>query len=142
MQTVWNIANMGVNFTDSPTTCDIYKTNNSTKQPIRNEPGKTEIMEWLQFVSTGILSPVTPAARCRFMIKCFEHYTRFKGLCFILTNDKALTSLVKIVQDFVMSLELRLQHMRFNGGGEFMADYNRNYGEHASVQLAQHSRVQ
>ena len=34
---------MGVNFTDSLTVCELCKINKSTKQPIHNEPGKTEI---------------------------------------------------------------------------------------------------
>ena len=125
MQDARNIAGTIINFTDSLTAYDIYKTNNDTKQPICNEAGKTEITKWLQLVSTDLLDPVTPAARgkYRFMVKCFDHYTMFKVLYFISTKDKALTTLAKLVQDFFMPLGLRIQHLRADGGGEFIADY-------------------
>ena len=57
MQATWNIDETGVNVTDSLTACDFHKINNSTKQPICKEPGKTEIMKWLQLVSTDRLAP-------------------------------------------------------------------------------------
>ena len=129
MQVARNIAETGVNFTDSLTACDIFKINQGTKQPICNKPGKSEITEWLQLVSIDFLGPVTPAARVdyRFMAKYSDHFTKFKGVYFIPTKDKALMTLVKFVQDLVMPLGLRLQHLRADGGGEFTADYYRDY---------------
>ena len=47
MQAAQNIAETGVNFTDSLTACDICKNNKGTKQSIHNEPDKTEITERL-----------------------------------------------------------------------------------------------
>ena len=38
-----------------------------------------------------------------------------------------LTTLVKFVQDIVMPLGLLFQHLRADGGGEFITDYDRNY---------------
>ena len=52
MQTAWIIAKTGVHFTASLTARDIFKPNNGPKQPVCPELGKTEITEWLQFVST------------------------------------------------------------------------------------------
>ena len=119
-----NIAETVVNFTDSLTACDIYRINNSTKQPIRNEPGKTEITAWLQLVSTNLLGPVTPAARgnYRFMAKCSDHYITFRAVHIITAKGKVLTTLIKFVQDFVIPLELRLQYLCTDGGGEIIAD--------------------
>ena len=61
--------------------CDMCKINKSTKQPIRNKPGKIEITERLQLVSTDLLDSVTPAARgnYHFMAKYSDHCTKFQG---------------------------------------------------------------
>ena len=128
MQAAWNIAETGVNFTESLTACDIYKINNGTEQKIRNKPGKIEIIERLQLVSPNLLDLVTPGARgnCRFMTKCPDHYTKFKAVYFFSAKYKVLTTLVKFVQDFVMPLGLLLRHMRADGGGEFIASYYRD----------------
>ena len=117
MQAARNIAEIGVNFTDSLTACDMYNINNGIKQLIRNNPGKTEITGRLQLVSPVLLGPVTPAARgdYRFMAKCSDHYTKFKAIYIIPTKDKALTTLVKLMQDFVIPLGLCLQHLRADG---------------------------
>ena len=57
-------------------------------------------------VRTDFLGYVTPTARrnYRFMVKCSDHSTKFKVIYFILTKDKPLSTLVKFVQDSVMSL--------------------------------------
>ena len=124
MQVARNIAETGVNFTDSLTACDIYKINNGTKQLIRNAPGKTEITGWLQLVSINLLGSVTPAARgnYRFLAKWSDHHIKFKTVYIITTKDEALTALVKPVQNFVIPLGLRFQHLRADGGGEFISD--------------------
>ena len=121
---------MGVNVADSLTVCNICKVNKGTKRTFRNEAGKTEITERLQLVSTDLLSPVTPAARgnFRFIAKGSDHCTKFRAIYLILTKDKVLpTLLVKFVQAFASPLRLRLQHLRADGGGEFTADYYRDY---------------
>ena len=135
IQAARNIAETGVNFTDSLTACDICTINKGAKQPTRNKPGKTEITERLQLVSTDLLGPVTPAARgiYHFMAKYSNHFTKFKAVYFIPTKDMALTTLVKVVQDLVMPLGLRLQHLRADGGGEFIADYYRDYCETTAI---------
>ena len=71
---------------------------------------------------------MTPAARGNysFMSKCSDHY-KFKAVYFISTKDKALTTLVKFVQDLVMPLGPRLLHLRADGGVEFIADYYHDY---------------
>ena len=94
MQAARNIAETGVNFNYSPIVCDIYKINKGIKQPIIIEPGKTEIMGWLQLVSTDLVGLVTPVARgnYRFVAKCSEYYTKFKAVYFISTKDKVLTA--------------------------------------------------
>ena len=129
MQAAQNIAETGLHFNDSLTACDIYKINKGPKQPIHNGSGKSEITERLQLVSTDLLGSVTLAARgnYRFITKYFDHYTRFKAVYLISAKDKALTTLVKFVQDFVMPLGLRLQHLWADGGNEFVADYSRGY---------------
>ena len=132
MQAAQKIAKNRVNFSDSLTACDIGKVNKGTKQPFRNEPGKTEIKERLKFASTDLLSPVMPAARAnyRFMVRYSDHYTKFKVVDFISTKDKALTTLVKYVQDFVMLLGLSLLYLHAIGGGVFTFDY---YHDHSKT---------
>ena len=91
---------MGASFTVSLTACDICKFNKGAKQPIRNKPGKAEIMERFQLVSTDLLGSVTPAVRgnSRFKVNYSDDYTKFKAFYFTSTKDKALTTLVKSVQ--------------------------------------------
>ena len=60
------------------------------------------------------------------MAKYSDHCAKFKVDYFISTKDKALTVQVKIVQDFIMPLGLRLQHLRADGGGELVTDYHRH----------------
>ena len=61
------------------------------------------------------------------MAKCSDHFTKFKVVYPILTKDKALTTLVRFVQDFVMPLGTSPPNLRANGGGEFIADYYHDY---------------
>ena len=61
------------------------------------------------------------------MAKCSDHYNKFKAVYFISTKDKALTTLIRFVQDFGIPLELYLQHLRPDGGGKFIADYYCDY---------------
>ena len=61
------------------------------------------------------------------MAKFFDHCTKFKVVYFTSTKDKALTTQVKFVQDFVMHLGLFLQHLRTTGSGKFVVDYYRDY---------------
>ena len=68
MQATWNIAKTGVNFADSLTVCNIYKINTGTKQPIRGKPGKTDITDRLQLVSTDLLGSGIPAARVDYQL--------------------------------------------------------------------------
>ena len=81
IQATWNIAETGVNFTNSPTACDIWKINKGAKQPIHDDLGKTEITKRINLISADLLGPVTPAARgnYRFIAKNFDHYTKFKA---------------------------------------------------------------
>ena len=55
--------------------------------------------------------------------KYSDHYTKFKAAYFISTKDKALTTLVELVQVFVMPLGLCLIHLRIDAGSGFIADY-------------------
>ena len=128
LQAARNIAETQVDFTISLTACDIYKINKGTKQPIRNKPGKTQITEELQLVSTDFLGSVTPAARenYRFMVKFSDHYTKFKAEYFILTKYKVLTTLITLVREFVKPLELCLHHLCADGGGKFITDFYRD----------------
>ena len=125
MQATWNIAETGVNFTDSLTACDIYKINNDIKQPIRNDPGKSEVTERLQLGSTNLSGPVTRRAGTTASWPSAPTTTpSSRQYTLILTRDKALTTQVKFVQDFVMPLGLSLQHLHADGGGEFIADFS------------------
>ena len=129
MQAARNITETGVHFTDSIVACNVCKIKKGTKQPIHNKPDKTEIPERLQLFSTDILEPVTPAARgnYRFLVKCSDHYTKFKAVYLFLKKDKSLATLVKLVQDFVIPLRLGLLHLRADSGGDFTVDYYHDY---------------
>ena len=83
-----------------------YKIHNGTKQPIWNAPGMIEIAEWLQVASANPVGPVMPTAHesYRFMAKYSNHYIKLKVVYFISTKDKALTTFVHFMQDFVMPL--------------------------------------
>ena len=85
-------------------------------------------MKRLQLVSTNLLDSVKHAARGnkRFRTKFCNHCIKFKVVYFISTKDKALTILVKFVQDFVMPLGFRLLHLRADGRGDFIVDYYRD----------------
>ena len=61
------------------------------------------------------------------MTKYCDHYTKFKAVYFISTKDKALTILIKFVQDIVNAFRAFLQHLHADGGGEFIAGYYRDY---------------
>ena len=58
------------------------------------------------------------------MAKYSYHYTKLKATYYIATKGKALTTLVKFVQDLLMLLGLRPQHLQTDSGGEFIADYD------------------
>ena len=129
MQAARNITETGVNFTDSIVACNVCKIKKGTKQPIHNKPDKTEIPERLQLFSTDLLGHVTPTARgnYRFLVKCSDHYTKFKAVYLFLKKDKSLATLVKLVQDFVIPLRLGLLHLRADSGGDFTVDYYHDY---------------
>ena len=131
MQGARNMAEVGVNFTDMRTACNIYKIKNDIKQQFFTKPGKIDIMERIQVVSPDLICFVTPAARgySLFMAKCTDHYAELKAVYFIWTKDKKLTTLVQFVQDFVMSPGLRLQHLRADGCGEYIANCYCDYSK-------------
>ena len=52
-----------------------------------------------------------------------DYYTKFKVFHSISTTNKALTTLVKFVQNLIIPLGLRIQHIRAHGDGKFIADY-------------------
>ena len=106
--------------------------NKGIKQSVYDDQGKTKITERLQLVSTDVLTPVV-RGNYRFMAKYSDHYTKVKAVYFISTKDNALVTLIKFVQDFVMTLGLRLQHSRTDGGGEFIADYYRDYRKTTAI---------
>ena len=60
------------------------------------------------------------------MAKYSDNDTKFEAVFFISTKGKALMTLVIFVQDLVMFLGLRLQHLRADGGGEFISDCYRD----------------
>ena len=137
MQATRNIAETGVNFNYSPIVCDIYKINKGIKQPILIEPGKTEIMGWLQLVSTDLVGLVTPVARgnYRFVVKCSEYYTKFKVVYQVLYFDEGqgADGSVKFVQDIVMPVGLHLLHLRADCVGKFIVDYYDDYCKNTAV---------
>ena len=83
-----NIAETEVNFTYTLTVCDIYKTNNGTKQPIQNDPGKTEITKQLQLLSSDLVDSGTSAwgGNYRVKVKYSDHYMKFKAVNSISTK--------------------------------------------------------
>ena len=93
MQAARNIAETRVNFNYSPIVCNIYKINKGIKQPIHIEPGKTEIMGWLQLVSTDLVGLVTPVARGNYHFgQMFRLLHKVQGGLLISTKDKVLTA--------------------------------------------------
>ena len=96
------MAEVGVNFIDMRTACNIHKIKNGIKQQFFNKPDKIDVTERIQVVSPDFISFVMPAARGNslFMAKCSDHYNKLKAVYFIWTKDKKLTTLVQFVQDF------------------------------------------
>ena len=144
IQAAQNIAETRFKITESLTVCDICKIKKGTKEPTRNE-GKTESTERPQLLSADLLGTVTPAVRgnYHFMAKYSDHYTKFEAIYLISTKDKVLTTLVKFVQDLVMLLGLRLQHLRADGDGELfhcrllprlLQDHGNNLADHLPEQ--------
>jgi len=61
------------------------------------------------------------------MAKFTDHFTRFKVVYFIKTKDDTLTTLCKFIQDVAIPLGLRVQRLRSDRGGEYIADHFRKY---------------
>ena len=59
---------------------------------------------WIQLVTPDLLGPLRAAERGNylFMVKCPDHYTKFKAVYFISAKDKALATLFVFAQDFVL----------------------------------------
>ena len=67
------------------------------------------------------------------MAKFTDHFTRFKVVYFIKTKDYTLTTLCKFIQDVAIPLGLRVQRLRSDRGGEYIADHFRKYCETTGI---------
>ena len=76
--------------------------------------------------------PVVRGNYC-FMAKYTDNLTIFMAVYFISTNDEALTTIYSFVQDLVMSLGLRLLHIRADSDSEFIADFSCDYCKNTAV---------
>ena len=53
----------------------------------------------------------------------------------ISSKDKALDTLTYFIQDYVIPMGLRVQRLRCDKGGEYVADYYRNYCKETGIQM-------
>ncbi|CAN0579923.1 unnamed protein product, partial [Laminaria digitata] len=136
MAKVKNIAESGVNFSDSLSACDMCKISKSTQ---RNHPKKSRpdpASERLKLVSTDLLGPVTPKAigSYSYMAKYTDHHTRLKAVYFIYKKSDTPHTLCKFIQDLAIPLGLRVQHLRSDNGGEYISSSFRDYCKTTGIQ--------
>eukprot|EP00903_Cladosiphon_okamuranus_P021627 g19885.t1 len=71
----------------------------------------------------------------RYISKFMDHHTRWKAVYPIASKDKALDTLTYFNQDYVIPTGNRIQRLRCDKGGEYIADYYRNYCKETGIQM-------
>eukprot|EP00903_Cladosiphon_okamuranus_P017944 g16511.t1 len=71
----------------------------------------------------------------RYISKFTDHHTRWKAVYPIASKDKALDTLTYFNQDYVIPTGNRIQRLRCDKGGEYIADYYRNYCKETGIQM-------
>ena len=72
-------------------------------------------------MSTDLLGLVTPKAigGYAYMEEYTDHHSRLKAVYFIEKKSDTLHTLGRFIQDLAIPLELRVQHLRSDNGGEY-----------------------
>ena len=90
-----------------------------------------------ELVYTDLAGPFHPRAKdgSRYISKFTDHHTRLKAVYPIASKDKALDTLTYYNQDYVIPTGHRVQRIRCDKGGEYVADYFRNYCKETGIQM-------
>ena len=90
-----------------------------------------------ELIYTDLAGPFKPQARdgSRYISKFTDHHTRWKAVYPIASKDKALDTLTYFNQDYVIPLGQRIERVRCDKGGEYVADYYRNYCKETGIQM-------
>lgn len=80
-------------------------------------------------VKDSLLELIKPASMggASYVAKSTDHYTRWKELNLIKTKNEAITSLCQFVQDLAIPNGLRVEKLRSDKGGEYIAGYYQKY---------------
>eukprot|EP00752_Nemacystus_decipiens_P015617 g13940.t1 len=136
MKTLRSKPGSGVKFQDALQPCKTCKLGKSAQQ---NHPKTSTVTTTLPFelVYTDLAGPFKPQAKdgSRYISKFSDHHTRWKAAYPIASKDKALDTLIYFIQDYVITTGNRIQRLRCDKGGEYMADYYRNYCKETGIQM-------
>ena len=126
----------GIKFQEALKPCQTCKLGKSAQQ---NHP-KTSMVETtlpFELVYTDLAGPFHPRAKdgSRYISKFTDHHTRLKAVYPIASKDKALDTLTYYNQDYVIPTGHRIQRIRCDKGGEYVADYFRNYCKETGIQM-------
>ena len=126
----------GIKFQEALKPCQTCKLGKSAQQ---NHPKTSMVKTTLPFelVYTDLAGPFNPRAMdsSRYISKFTDHHTRLKAVYPIASNDKALDTLTYYNQDYVILTGHRIQRIRRDKGGEYIADYFRNYCKQTGIQM-------
>ncbi len=126
----------GVKFQDALKPCKTCKLGKSSQQ---HHPKTSTVETTLPFelVYTDLAGSFKPQAKdgSHYISKFTDHHTRWKAVYPIASKDKALDTLTYFNQDYVIPTGNRIQRLRCDKGGEYIADYYRNYCKETGIQM-------
>ena len=136
MKTLRDTPGSGVQFQEGLKPCDTCKLGKSAQ---RNHPKTATVKTSSPFelIYTDLAGPFKPKAKdgsC-YISKFTDHHTRWKAVYPIASKDKALDTLAYFNQDYVIPSGHRIQRVRCDKGGEYVADYFRNYCKETGIQM-------
>ena len=89
-----------------------------------------------ELVYTDLAGPLTPQAKdgAKYFSKFTDHHTRWKAVYPISSKSEALETLTYFTQDYVIPIKSRIQRLRCDKGGEYTADYYKNFCKVTGIQ--------
>ena len=133
MKTLRDLPGTGVSFKDPLTPCDTCALGKSAQKKHPKTSNETTSTAF-ELVYTDLAGPFKTALNgSKYISKFTDHHTRFKAVYTIQSKDQAFETLNYFIQDYVIPLGHRIQRLRCDKGGEYTADYYRDFCKETGI---------
>ena len=133
MKTLRDQPGTGVSFKDPLTPCGTCALGKSAQKKHPKTSNETTTTPF-ELVFTDLAGPFKTALDgSRYISKFTDHNTRFKAVYTVHSKDQAFETLNYFIQDYVIPQGLRIQRLRCDKGGEYMAHYYQDFCKETGI---------